>query len=309
MVIGAMVSTMKKRRVTWFMSWSVAVFVPASGCDALSIGLGSDCEYLLTCPHFLGGGGGGGTPEGCIPSELTSVVKDTCGVFVSASGNDDGPGTKAEPVKTLSEAIARAEEQGSAVYACAEEFKEAAELPAGVKLFGGLDCANGWRWIGETAKRVVAPGEAAIALKVVRGEGAVRIEDVSARAADAQAPGASSIAVLVDGAEAELVRCELVAGNGADGAEGEDAPSEVPAQASPGNAGTDACSDLDGTPGPDVTLSGGAQVVNECGGELSIGGSGGDGNATNGGGGDVGQVGIEGQGGAGEPATMSLSWS
>ncbi|MGK3966939.1 PGRS family protein [Sorangium sp. So ce118] len=292
---------MKKRRVTWFMSWSVAVFVLASGCDALSIGLGSDCEYLLTCPHFLDGGG---TPEGCIPSEQTSVVKDTCGVFVSASGNDDDPGTKAEPVKTLNEAIARAKEQGSAVYACAEEFEEAAELPAGVKLFGGLDCENGWNWVGEEKKTVVAPGEEALALTVMQGEGTVRIEDVSVHAADAQAPGASSIAVLVDGAEVELARCELVAGNGADGEEGDDAPSEVPAQASPGNAGANACSDLDSTPGPDTTLSGGAQVVGECGEELSIGGGGGDGNVTNGSSGDDGaplSVG-NGTGGKGEIA-------
>ncbi|XXX78130.1 hypothetical protein WMF30_05105 [Sorangium sp. So ce134] len=42
----------------------------------------------------------------------------------------------------------------------------------------------------------------------------------------------------------------------------------MPPQASSGNVGTDACSDLDGTPGPDVTLSGDAQVLNECVGEL-----------------------------------------
>ncbi|WP_438008006.1 PGRS family protein [Sorangium sp. So ce321] len=263
---------------------------------------------MLTCEKYRGRGSEV-VPSGCVPSEIDGTVDDACGVFVASTGDDGSAGTQAEPVATLAEALRRAVEKGAGVYACAETFKEAVEFPAGTKLFGGLDCANGWRWIGETAKTVVTPGEEAIALKVMRGEGAVRIEDVSVRAADAQAQGASSIAILVDGAEAELVRCELIAGNGADGAEGEDAPSEVPAQAPPGNAGRDACSDLDGTPGPDVTLSGGAQVVNECGGELSIGGSGGDGNATNGGGGDVGQVGVEGQGGAGEPATMSLSWS
>ncbi|WP_437734956.1 PGRS family protein [Sorangium sp. So ce1335] len=267
---------------------AVATAIMATGCDALWLDVTGDCKRMLTCDYFIQAGSGGGTPSSCVPSESPEAVVDACGVFVSVSGSDEGAGTKAEPLKTLSLAIARAAEQGSAVYACAEEFTEAAQVPAGVKFFGGLDCANGWGWIGETAKTVVAPGEEAIALKVMRGEGAVRIEDVSVHAADAQAPGASSIAVLVDRAEAELVRCELVAGNGADGAEGEDAPSEAPPQASPGNAGTNACSDVDGTPGPDVTLSGGAQVVNECGGELSIGGGGGDGNVTNGTGGDIG---------------------
>ncbi|MGK3997085.1 PGRS family protein [Sorangium sp. So ce1024] len=210
-------------------------------------------------------------------------------------------------MRTLSEAIARAAEKGSSVYACAEEFEEASEVPAGVAIFGGLDCASGWGWIGETAKTVVAPGEEGIALKVTRGEGVARIEDVSARAADARAPGGSSIAVLVDGAEVELVRCELNAGNGAGGAEGEDAPSEGPAQASPGNAGTDACSDLDSSGAPDAALPGGAQVENTCGGALSIGGEGGAGRVNNGGSGQIGEPGSLGAAGSGEPAAGDWS--
>ncbi|WP_437761671.1 PGRS family protein [Sorangium sp. So ce281] len=297
---------MKKTRVARWTRWGIAASMVVGGCDALSLGLTNDCEHLLTCDHFLGGDAGG-TPEGCIPSELTSAVSDTCGVFVSTGGDDEDAGTKAAPVKTLSVAISRAGEHGSAVYACAEEFKEAAEVPAGMAIFGGLDCANGWAWVGEEQKTTVAPGEEGIALKVLRGDALVRIEDVSVHAADAEAPGTSSIAVLVDGATAELARCELVAGKGADGAEGEDAPSEAPAQASPGNTGTNACSDLDGTPGPDATLAGGAQVVNECGGELSIGGGGGDGNVTNGTGGDIGASGALGAAGSGEPAAGDWS--
>ncbi|WP_437976411.1 PGRS family protein [Sorangium sp. So ce295] len=296
---------MKNRRLTWWMSWSAASVI-ASGCDYLSTGLDDDCEFLLTCGHFPGGDAGG-TPEGCIPSESTSSVSDTCGVFVSASGDDAGDGTKAEPVKTLSAAIERAADKGGAVYACAEEFAEAVEVPAGMGLFGGLDCANGWRWIGETAKTVVAPDGEWVALKVTRGDGPVRIEDVSMRAADAQAPGASSIAVLVDRSEVELVRCELVAGNGADGAEGEDAPSEVPAQASPGNAGTDACTDLDTSGAPDSMLPGGAQIENACGGALSIGGGGGAGRVNNGDAGQIGQSGPFGAAGVGEPPAGAWS--
>ncbi|WP_437976401.1 PGRS family protein [Sorangium sp. So ce295] len=270
---------------------TAAIAIMASGCDALWLDVTGNCQRMVTCDYFVQAGTGGGTPASCVPSETTEAVGDACGVFVSASGNDEGAGTKADPVKTLSEAIARAADQESAVYACAETFAEAAEIPAGTAVFGGLDCANGWTWIGETAKTVVAPPEAAeeeIGLKVTRGDASVRIEDVSVHAADAKAPGTSSIAVLVDGTTVELARCELIAGKGADGAEGEDADPEAPEQASPGNAGTNACSDVDGTPGPDTTLSGGAQVVNECGGGLSIGGGGGDGNVLNGTGGDIG---------------------
>ncbi|WP_437690153.1 PGRS family protein [Sorangium sp. So ce176] len=261
---------------------TVVVALIASGCDGLWYHIENDCELMLTCEKYRGRGSEV-VPPGCVPSEIDGAIDDTCGVFVASTGNDDNAGTRAEPVATLAEALRRAADKGTEAYACAETFEEAVEVPVGIKLFGGLDCANGWRWIGETAKTVVAPGEEPIALKVMPGEGAVRIEDVSVHAANAQALGASSIAVLVDGAEVELVRCELIAGNGADGAEGEDAPSEVPAQASPGNAGTDACSDLDTSGAPDVTLPGGAQVENACGGALSIGGEGGAGRVNNGG--------------------------
>ncbi|WP_437318008.1 PGRS family protein [Sorangium sp. So ce385] len=288
---------------------AVATAIMATGCDALWLDVTGDCKRMLTCDYFVRAGSGGGTPPSCVPSENAEAVGDACGVFVSASGNDDAVGTKADPVKTLSVAMARAAaEQGSAVYACAEEFAEAAEVPAGMSIFGGLDCAKGWRWIGETARTVVTPGEEAIALKVMQGEGTVRIEDVSVYAANAQTPGASSIAVLVDGAEAELVRCELVAGNGADGAEGEDAPSEMPAQAAPGNAGANACSDLDTSGAPDETLPGGAQVESVCGGDaLSIGGEGGDGRVNNGGDGATSQsIAETARGGVGE--TVAGTW-
>ncbi|WP_437549444.1 PGRS family protein [Sorangium sp. So ce367] len=234
-------------------------------------------------------------------------MDDTCGVFVASTGNDGNVGTRAEPVATLAEGLQRAAKNGTGVYACAETFEEAIVLPAGAKLFGGLDCAKGWTWIGETAKTVVAPSEEGIALKVTRGEDPVRIEDVSVHAAGAEVPGTSSIAVLVDAAKAELTRCELVAAKGADGAKGEDAPTAPPEQASPGNAGTNACSDVDGTPGSDATLAGGAQVVNECGDDLSIGGGGGDGNVTNGGDGATSQGTAEtARGGVGEP--FSGAW-
>ncbi|WP_437924575.1 PGRS family protein [Sorangium sp. So ce291] len=279
--------------------------VLSSGCESFWSNIAGDCEEMLTCEHFRPTSTGSGPHVECVPSESKEAIGDTCGVFVAASGNDAGAGTKAEPVKTLSEAIERAAGKGTAVYACAEEFAEAVEVPAGVTLFGGLDCANGWRWIGEEKKTTVAPGVEEIPLRLVRGEGAVRIEDVSARAADAQTAGSSSIAVVVDGATVELARCELIAGNGADGADGEDAPSEAAMPGPEGMPGTDACSDLDTSGAPDESLPGGVQVENACGGDaLSIGGEGGDGKVSNGGDGATSQGTAEtARGGLGEPVT------
>ncbi|WP_437877194.1 PGRS family protein [Sorangium sp. So ce513] len=288
---------------------SVLLAVASSGCESFWSNIAGDCDEMLTCEHFRPASSGTGPYAECVPSESAEAVSDACGVFVAASGNDGSAGTKAEPVKTLAEALRRAGETGSDVYACAEPFAESVEVPAGISLFGGLDCESGWTWIGEQTKTTVAPEAEAIPLTLARGEGTTRIEDIEARAPDARAAGGSSIAVLADGATAELARCALVAGNAADGADGDDAPSEAPERAPAGSDGVDACSDLDDVEGPDATLPGGAQVVNACGDELSIGGSGGDGNINNGAGGVSGQTGIEGQAGAGEPPSMNESWS
>ncbi|XXX77803.1 PGRS family protein [Sorangium sp. So ce134] len=296
---------MTRRKMRALTATTAFIIIGASGCDGLWYHIQDDCELMLTCEHFRPTTSSGWPAGGCIPSEHEEGVGDTCGVFVATSGKDGSVGTKADPVKTLSEAIARVADKGTAVYACAEEFAEAIEVPAGVTLFGGLDCANGWRWIGGEHKTIVAPGAESIPLKLLRGDGAVRIEDVSARAADAEAAGSSSIAVLVDGATAELARCELIAGDGADGADGEDAPSEAAMQGPEGMPGTDACSDLDTSGAPDEALPGGVQVENACGVHaLSIGGEGGNGKVSNGGDGATSQGTAEtARGGLGEPVT------
>jgi hypothetical protein len=167
-----------------------------------------------------------------------------------------------------------------------------------------LDCAKGWAYAGATSKTTLTAEADAIPLVLKSSASGARVEDFAIHAADAVTEGGSSIAVLADGATAELVRCELVSGDGAKGADGEDGdPTGASAkEGTAGSAGKKACSDLDGTPGPDGTLLGGAQVTNDCGSdEISIGGSGGDGNVTNGGGGDIGQTGTKGQAGLGQP--------
>lgn len=200
----------------------------------------------------------------------------TCGVFVSASlGSDDNPGTMERPFRTLAQAFAAAPEGARRVYACAELFAEAAELPAGVELWGGLACADGWAYAGGAVKTTIAPGVAGvIPVRVLSGEAPVRIADVRAEAAHGEEPGQSSIAAMVlPGTPVEILRSELVAGNGAPGADGEagagpDGPLILP----PG---------ADGLPGgaacQSVVNPGGASVMNVCDDLVSISGKGGDG--------------------------------
>ncbi|MGK3991687.1 hypothetical protein [Sorangium sp. So ce1024] len=298
---------------------SAAFTALVGGTSAACFDSASDCVLTYMClppgvsSGSAGGGGGGGAPDECTPSERDEPVEDGCGVFVSSSlGDDGGEGVKDAPAKTLAAAIERIRKESAPgrIYACAEEFAEAVELPAGVSLYGGLDCKRGWAWSSDT-KTTIAAGPDQVALAVRGEEGTTHIEDVLVKAADAQTAGASSIAVLVEGATVELARSELVAGNGADGAPG--APGAEPsapgdpvpaAQAgATGSDGANACSDLDGSPGPDATLPGGAAVENACGEESSVGGKGGDGAIASGFDSEAGVAGAAGQPGLGQPET------
>jgi hypothetical protein len=170
-----------------------------------------------------GGEGGGGTtttisPE-CVPAIASLPVDDMCGVFVSAAGNDSNDGTKAAPVKTLLAALAKA--NGLPVYACNDGGTGAVVLTEDATVYGGLDCAQGWRYAGLEKKTPWSAGANEIPLRLSAG---VRAElyDVVIAAADATAAGGSSIGVLAEvGTQLALERCEVNAGNGADGAEGE----------------------------------------------------------------------------------------
>jgi hypothetical protein len=238
-----------------------------------------------------------------VPSNENATVADECGVFVSRSGDDGGDGSQAKPLKTLTAAVEMATGKGKPVYACAEEHEGSVTLVNGIALYGGLDCKDGWTYVGATKKSVLVGDADEVTLTIAKSAGGAEVVDFRIRAADATKEGGSSIAVLVDGVTAELLRCELHAGLGAKGADG--APGDPngmsAAGGAPGNAGKDACSDLDGTPGPDATIAGGAQVTNDCAGELSLGGRGGDGNVPNGGSGEKGQTGAKGEPGIGEP--------
>lgn len=216
----------------------------------------------------------------CINVDPSQVGPDgACGVFVSSTlGSDDNPGTLERPVRSLGAAFGLALEDSRRVYACAEVFQEQAEIPAGVELWGGLDCADGWMYVGATKKTTIAPGEAGvIPLRFLPGDGVARAIDVRAEAADSAQPSESSIAAIVlPGAQVEIVRGELVSGDGAPGADGEQGGGSgaplAAANGAPGLPGADAC-------GGDI-VPGGPSVATVCDGIESISGKGGDGHMT-----------------------------
>lgn len=258
---------MRGSSVGLFLFASAAV----SGCAVDSSSPAPECHGSPACQAP-----GDPTPEPahCIADPAVGQPDDRCGIFVSISlGSDKNGGTQRWPVRSMERAIFLAMAGPKRIYACAEVFGEPVSLPAGVELWGGLDCANGWSYIGEEKKTTIASEADAIAFQVQAGSGRATVADIRAEAADAAAPSGSSIAVLVmPGAAVDILRSQIVSGAGAPGLDGEDGGNEPAQGGIPGTSGADACLF-------NVAL-GGAPVESVCGDFTSVGGKGGDGHIT-----------------------------
>ena len=260
----------------------LASILTALGCGMAASVCGchaDECIETLTCTDGLL------DDFACNADPALGPAENDCGVFVSSSSGDDAnPGTRDKPVRTLERAISLARTGPLRVYACAEVFPEAVTVPSGVEVWGGLDCARDWSYLGGKNRTVLAPGPDLIPLQVEKGEeGRIStLADLRIEAADASMPGGSSIAMLVlTGAAVELRRSELVAGDGADGEPGERGGEQPAKGGAPGNSGAAACS-------ADSVL-GAPPAITVCGGAQTLGGKGGDGNAARGGSGNDGQ--------------------
>ena len=151
------------RYLTLLRAALASVAVPAAGGTLGCQNQSDDCLQTLTCVsaststssscssgtggHDGGiGGGDSGPPPSCIPSENAGAVADTCGVFVSPSGDDSNAGTKNKPLKTIGAAVAK----GGAIYACAgaAPYTEAVTVDEAVTLYGALDCTT-WAYDGD----------------------------------------------------------------------------------------------------------------------------------------------------------------
>ena len=242
-------------------------------------------------------------PE-CVADPASGTAEDGCGVFVSASlGDDASLGTREQPVRTLGVALSLAQSGSMRVYACAEVFPEAVTVPSGVEVWGGLDCARDWIYVGADRPTVLAPEPDLIPLQVKAGAGISTLADLRLEAADASMPGGSLIAMLVHpDAAVEMRRSELYAGDGAAGAPGQKGGDGPATGGTSGWTGGPACS-------ADV-VPGGPAVVTSCDDGDTVGGEGGDGNVSGGVSGLDGQPEPEpnpmgfGHGGAGETSGL-----
>ncbi|WP_437976407.1 hypothetical protein WMF11_03465 [Sorangium sp. So ce295] len=208
------------------------------GCDSFWSHLADDCELLVTCGHFYPSGTGGSVPNPVCeadPTQNASTVTDECAVFVRATAEAGGDGTKAKPYASLAEAVANAD--GKRVLACTSgAFAESVTIGAKVEVIGGFDCGAEWTWSEEARSAIEGPA-GAVALTMTEGASGAKLRSFAIRAASATEPGGSSIGVAVADVEAELAQVDVTAGDAMDGANGEP-PTEAP------QAGTSAPAEL-----------------------------------------------------------------
>lgn len=237
------------------------------------------------------GSGGGGSDAACgkSPNEEPGVLRDECGVFVAEKGAGDG--SEGAPLGSIAEAVAlAASSKKNTVFACRGVFTEAVVVPAGISLYGGLDCDNAeWapRGIDGTGRSAIQGGPSIIPLRL-KGDGGgalTAMDGFSVTAAAAVDAGGSSIAAIAeDNAVVSLTSCDLFAGDAAPGAPGEDAQIELPTTSQPSDANKGATACLS-----QVLNLGGAPLENMCeNGAISIGGAGGQASTA------LGQSGLDG---------------
>ena len=251
-----------------------AVLAP-SACDS---GLDNLCDYKGAC-------GDGGNPDGSLdgrldgpsidapvgcdlnaePKDSPACVADSVGIFVSSTGSDTDPGTKAKPVQTIAGALSKVGGLPR-IYICAGKYPEDIVLDTshdGVSFYGGWKCSD-WSY---DMSSVPVIGKGTLALRIDSLAKATTLADLEVDASDATTPGGSSIGVLVNAsANVSFKRTTLRSGKGVAGSVGTLVPFVYP----------DPSTKLIGNGA--MGINGGAQNQVTCpAGDSTTGGKGGDG--------------------------------
>lgn len=142
-------------------------------------------------------------PEKCFTDEVWA--------FVSPTGNDANPGTKAQPYKTIGKALEGAK---PLIVACEGTYGESLGIGRTVGLYGGVACDFG-KAGGATT---IASGKA---VGLTASQGAVTLNGVNVTATDAATAGESSVGVLAEsGVVLTVIGGTVTAGAGAAGGAG-----------------------------------------------------------------------------------------
>jgi hypothetical protein len=154
-------------------------------------------------------------PPGCdTPNEpLKNPEKclvDSFGAFVSPTGDDANPGTKAKPFKTIGKALGAGKPR---IVACEGEYVGSLDVTTGVSLYGGVSCD--FAKAGGRAK--ITASKAEYGIKIAKVSAAVLFSDVEVLGIAGVAPSESSIGVFVsESTNVQFVRSKIEAADGAD---------------------------------------------------------------------------------------------
>jgi hypothetical protein len=232
-------------------------------------------------------------------------------VFVAPDGDDQGPGTRAAPMRSVNAAIQRAGREGHRqVLLSAGLYSETVVLRGGVSIYGGYDRARGWRRSASSIAVIEGTTAEQGILAAVTGRALSTrtvLDQLTLRTVDAPAgTGVSTVGLWCIECPGLMVRrSNIVAGAASDGAAG--ANGAPGAHGGGGGRGGDGSGDSEGQGG--AGGSGGRSVCADPGGNGGRGGESGvhDGapgqasrEAAGGGGGrggDLGQAGTQGQSG------------
>lgn len=215
-----------------------------------------------------------GVSPTCIPSDPAWAPSPECGIFVRQGAA--GTGTPDAPVGSVLEALAA--NGGKPIYIAEGTYTAELSLPSGTILYGGLKAD----WAFDAATRPVLTGMAdVIPVRLAAGANTTELHHLKVEAADAEADGGSSIAMIVEETPSRLDSVELVSGNGEAGA-----PSMTPnIDIGPSDPGDDTIEGKKGfdanTTTPNLANPGAPSMGNTlC--PASIGGKGGDGGSVDG---------------------------
>lgn len=217
-------------------------------------------------------------PVMSVPSD--DQVTDGYGVFVAPHGVAGAEGTRAQPLGSITEAIAKAAPQAKRVYVCTGTYKESVVLVNAVSVVGGLDCTGTWKMTTGGRSRIEANASPALRASDITNDTSL-IGFTVVAPAGTEANRSSFGLIARNAKHLKIVSSTITAGNGMAGAPGVAGAGPVEGSTVNGSNGTASVGAYIPTLGVEggvkgyPSCSGGMGGVSACGG--GAGGSGGAG--------------------------------
>lgn len=215
-------------------------------------------------------------PFNCWGDPSPDNTIDDCVVFARADAEGEGNGTKAEPYSSLQTAIDQASKLNKRVFACGDAaFEGAFFVDAPIELWGGFDCSD-WHYSSVARTKIEGPADQPAITLSMSSAGALLVS-LATFTPSSEKPGGSAIGMLVDAVEKQTFvwRCDITAGEGRDGLDGDPPTGPAKAGADAAFAGQDGAPSDACAAAPEV--AGGEPGATDCDDGKSTGGQGGPG--------------------------------